>query len=422
MRIMTPIRRTFLSLLCYAFFLTAAGQENFLDGYVVLRSKDTIRGQIDFRDWNANPYQITFQEARTAKKTSFKADELTAFFVSGETYRSYTVTIYPYSLDVEMLSNDFKDTPYDSVAFLRLLLPGKLSLYSYADRQEGHYFFVQRPDERPEQLRIRSSVVDNNGLKALDRVNVYIDQLRSLVYDCPGLSGKTSGLPYTESAIRKLLFSYDHCGKDTVESVAHGGESAVRFEPLVGFIHTSFHVTGDVDAAKMSWPADNSISIGIGAHISLPRSRQQFSFLIDALYNRLYSKSSAYMPNGFTTEMGYIDLQLLQNDVLFRYQYPAGKVRPFAEAGIANIFVIKDKSYMGDQETGETTITRSSLFSLFTGSNGVPSYIFGLTGGAGVQIGRFSIEARIRYASGLSEAEDVSAPITSVSVLAGWSF
>jgi hypothetical protein len=116
-------------LLSIAFLsLAVTAQENFEDGYIVLAGKDTVRGRIDFRDWVANPGRIAFEDGRQGQKTDYSPGEIAAFFVNGETYRSYSVKIYPYSRNVAAISEQgLVARPYDSTCFLRLVTGGKLN-------------------------------------------------------------------------------------------------------------------------------------------------------------------------------------------------------------------------------------------------------------------------------------------------------
>ena len=112
-----------LTSFCLALTHIAFSQQNYQDGYIIQHSSDTLRGQIDFRDWTINPKTISFQDGR-GEKTEFSAPQIFAFFVSGETYRSYTVRIHPYSLDLDVLAAGLQSAPYDTTVFLRLLTAG----------------------------------------------------------------------------------------------------------------------------------------------------------------------------------------------------------------------------------------------------------------------------------------------------------
>ncbi len=42
--------------------LMLSGQQNFLPGYIVSNNEDTIKGWIDYKDWEKNPDAIKFKQ------------------------------------------------------------------------------------------------------------------------------------------------------------------------------------------------------------------------------------------------------------------------------------------------------------------------------------------------------------------------
>ncbi|HEX3933053.1 MAG TPA: hypothetical protein VHW43_00150, partial [Puia sp.] len=112
----TPYR-VFLSLsivfLCLSF--SVHGQKNFMDGYIVDKNRDSLRGQIDYRDWGTNPDHILFRQTAMDKGKELGTAELLAFGVSGDRYETHTVHIFPYMPNPEqMMINDTAGAAYDT--------------------------------------------------------------------------------------------------------------------------------------------------------------------------------------------------------------------------------------------------------------------------------------------------------------------
>ncbi|HEX8460234.1 MAG TPA: hypothetical protein VF623_02345, partial [Segetibacter sp.] len=127
------------SLLCILAFLTPVflfSQRNFQPGYVVTFSSDTVRGFIDYKEWNNTPTEIIFKPGKTDEGLmKFDLQNMRCFEVLGkEAYQRFIVKI---SLDPVALDDiDAKDTSsrVDTV-FLKVLVEGNvLSLFSYTDR------------------------------------------------------------------------------------------------------------------------------------------------------------------------------------------------------------------------------------------------------------------------------------------------
>ena len=400
--------------------LSAHAQKNFQDGYVIRKNGDTLKGQIDYKEWTTNPRSISFQEAGTGKITVWSPEDLRAFFVGGEKYSSTLVQVYPYSRDVAVFTSSFFDpAPYQKTVFLRSITEGKISLYGYIDSISGaNYFFISLPDGgAPRQLRLISDTVDVNGHNMFQLRETYKDQLSVDLADCKAVSRSVRRTPYEEGALRKLIFSYNHCGVDTVEKREAGGKGImVRITPMAGYSISKARFTGNTAITPQAgFPAYGSLTGGLGVLFILPKNRQQFAILTDVLYQHFYSKSGLYRTGTYLTNDGVLDYNQVKLDLQFRYRYPAGRVRPFVQAGISNNIVTGNKNYMDTyDQLGNTTQQSPFLGGDFR------TYALGLLAGIGVEAGRFSLECRFESGSGFSDATSVGSSITSGSLLLGF--
>jgi hypothetical protein len=386
---------------------------------------DTVRGQVDFRDWAVNPREISFLDGLSGKKLAYGPGDLSSFQVEGETYSSFTVKIYPYSMDAAVLSGvHFDASPYDSTVFLRLLIGGKLSLYFYEDRNDLTCYFLQRQGEIPQQLRISTRLVQEEDATAkMEVINIYRDQLTDWLGDCPGEAGRTARVAYAEKDLRRLVFAYNNCGKDIAEQKETAKDRHGKFSltPMLGYFSSSVRINGGLDLARMSWPSYSGITGGLGLLMVIPRGRDQFSFFTDLLFQHFHSASGAYVINTIQNERWVLDYSELQFNVLFRYRYPARNLRPFAEVGVSNGFIFNNKSTELLHINSSNQDIPEPIFG-GTGTSNMASYLPGLIGGIGIMVSRFSLEARIEKTASLTPVESLNAPVTSFSVLAGFNF
>ncbi len=419
---MQPLNKSYLwAFCCLLLSLTATAQENYQDGYVVFSGKDTVKGRIDFREWTINPNQIAFEDARSGKKTQYSPNDLSAFAVSGDVYRTYLVKIFPYARDASQVTDEYATAaPHDSTVFLRLVTGGKLNLYSYFDASNINYFFVQRPGTVPEQLQIRTSATtDNNGQPSMATQDLYKGQLAGMLTDCPAVVRKAAHVGYSENALHRLIFAYNNCGKDTVEGAPADAEhgKAVRLVPMIGGFHTSLHVTGDFYSG-INWPGYSSVTGGVGVLGILPRSRQQFSLFADVLYSHFNSLGSTVDKGYGLYQFAQLTYDQAQLDLMFRYRYPTmSHIRPFVNIGFSNSLIFNNKSFQEYYEAGEPT-TKQPIY----GSSGsLKSSLTAFLGGVGVEVRRFSIEARIYKTDGLSNITGNNFTPTSYVLLVGFS-
>ena len=410
-------RRVFwMSSLLLILTLPVIGQKNFLDGYIVKNNKDSLRGQIDFKDWEISPAEIVFQSG--GKTSTLSVNELLAFGVSGDRYETHTVHIDPYSTTPARLTTQGEvGSPYDTTAFLQVLVTGKVTLWEFRTKLQANYFFVDGKDGKPYQLRLITTIFEQeNGQNSFRQEELYKNQLTYLLKDCPVVSRRIARTPYDAVALRKLIFAYDYCGKDTVEKNLSSGKEGVRLFAFAGYANSSAKFSGGTDATTQeNWPASSSPVAGVGIYLPLPRNRQQFSFLLDLSWQHFHSESSVEHLSTTASNVGYIDYKSINLDILFRYSYPAKKVRPFLEGGLANGFLAGVKDYETyHDDFGNNTYSYPLLYT--SARTYVPAWV----AGAGVSAGRWNIEGRVQGSQGIVLSRNTATHIFTWYVLAAF--
>jgi hypothetical protein len=117
---------SFLPLITFA-------QSNYKPGYVVTLKGDTLRGFIDYREWNTNPTSINFKAAiADIKSRTFTPEDVSFFDINGmETYRRYAGPISMDATDKDHLSASLDTSFRQETVFFRVLQKGNnLALYS----------------------------------------------------------------------------------------------------------------------------------------------------------------------------------------------------------------------------------------------------------------------------------------------------
>jgi len=86
------MKKFYVSLLIVLSFLlvpsvNVSAQKNFIDGYIITLKKDTLKGKIDYREWNLNPSLIHFTDA-AGKIDIFRPDDIAGFLFPRRTTTS----------------------------------------------------------------------------------------------------------------------------------------------------------------------------------------------------------------------------------------------------------------------------------------------------------------------------------------------
>ena len=408
---MKPNSVLYPTLLCIFFSLFATAQKNFQDGFLILPNNDTLRGQIDYREWNISPRKISFLDKHTGRTTDYTPAELQAFVVNGETYASFKVRIYPYTYDPILAgSENFSDQPYEKEVFMYYLTGKRLELYKYVDTTEISYYFTRRRGENAGQLRIVTRKVETENKEGFTFDEVYKDQLTVLMADCNAVSGQITRVPYKEAPLRKLFFSYNNCGKDTVDHQTVRTGRSVFFLPIIGFLNSKVGFSASSRPWQgMMFPSYNTLTGGVGALFILPRRRQQQSILADLLYNHFQAHSNTTRANDYLTDDATLNYNAWNLNLQFRYRFPTGNIRPFLQVGFSNTLITGNKSIRHEHDDiGDTNDYRPFL------DDGFRKYWVGWVAGAGIMAGRFCIEGRASGGPGISSFSSTSSPVTNL--------
>ncbi len=55
------MKKILFLLFCILVYSNVFSQKNYLPGYIINNEKDTIKGYINYRNWNINPKKISFR-------------------------------------------------------------------------------------------------------------------------------------------------------------------------------------------------------------------------------------------------------------------------------------------------------------------------------------------------------------------------
>jgi len=163
-------------------------QSNYKPGYVVNLKGDTLKGFIDYREWNSDPDAIAFKTALADKTPKeYRPSDISYFNIAGlDAYWQYSCLISMDITEKDHLGYS-RDTTYQTVTvFFRVLQKGNnLALYSYTDGLKTRFFIGQAPGYSPGELVYRLyynySGDNTSGQKGVTvNENTYMKQLFAL--------------------------------------------------------------------------------------------------------------------------------------------------------------------------------------------------------------------------------------------------
>jgi len=180
---MKHLNKVLLAFILFPLFSLA--QNNYQPGVAVNLKGDTLRGFINYNDWENNPKSISFKYETTGNPVKFTANDIKYFSVAIGHLAEYVRYIGPVSTDVTDINKIQigRDTSFaQDTVFLKVLQKGKnMLVFSYADNLKTRYFISGNFTEQPVELAYRiyyNSIEKSSG----DRTS-YDNTFKSQLYD-----------------------------------------------------------------------------------------------------------------------------------------------------------------------------------------------------------------------------------------------
>lgn len=331
------------------FPLFSNAQSNYKPGYVVTLKGDTLKGFIDYREWDANPGSIDFK--RSPEETGvnkFTPENASYFSITNlESYRRYEG---PISTDPVADVNLNRDTSFRmGTVFLKVIEKGdKLALYSYKDDIKQRFFIGEQPDYSPHELIFRvyganTEYTYRKQLSAQAQINGELDQ------DMIVTIGRAE---YDQDDILDIVSRINHISKADYAKSHYSGSAIDFFAGLgVNMQNTStsastvYYSSGGTGSTSIK-PA---IFFGMNLFANPATKALQFRLELSASqgsFKSLYTlKTYPYKP----TEASFNTTNFaVSPEVIYNF-YNSDNLKVFAGAGISILFSSYSNSYFGTQ-------------------------------------------------------------------------
>jgi len=244
-------------------------QSNFKPGYVVTLKGDTIKGFIDYQEWNICPDTIKFKKSIEGERLFYGVNDINFFNIDGvDEYKRSTVSISNAEIDPNKIDY-LKDTTFrTATVFLRVMQQGsKVALYSYTDEIKVRYYVGEGPDFTPKELIFQTylnrnydnSVDFGNNVSRTITENTFRKQLNEIAQRLNQLTDKLMvyihNLEYNEDDMMKIVSKLNQIDKTKLEkehtrpsyqflvgvglNITNNEPSSIREVTASGLAHTS---------------------------------------------------------------------------------------------------------------------------------------------------------------------------------------
>jgi len=338
----------------FAFFLSVSlssfAQSNYKPGYVVDLKNDTLKGFIDYQEWEINPKEFTFKSnLNQSEPQTFSIDNANAFGITGaEYFQKFTFSKTTASTNLNKISVKLDTTRIQDTAFLKIIIKGKnVSLYSFTDKIKTRFYVLNSKDIQPVELGYYLYYLkeDNNTYQT---AYTFRSQLQDLadIYNPNNtkLAGKIKYANYKDNDLKEIV------------TLINGGLSSQNFETgnVTGFrvfaggaarfnrLETGGGETFFPDGTKTN---STSLVLSGGLNVYLNKYTQKFIFRAEVnLGSNHYNIPPTVINGGGTT--GTIDFKQytvsLIPQIIYNI-YSTKKFKFFIDGGIALNFYSYNK-------------------------------------------------------------------------------
>ncbi len=175
-------------------------QNDYYKGYIISTNNDTIKGWVK-KELNHLSFDVLFKQSMADAATSYTPRMLKGFYsdVDG-VYRADKVSVYELGSEEEV--------------FLKCLIRGEQSLYTWIDNNGEEYFYLSNEDvEMQELIYYKDKVKDEkNGKEYIKTVKRYIGVLNLAFQECPKIQKRIAKMSYvSKSALMDIFEKYHEC-------------------------------------------------------------------------------------------------------------------------------------------------------------------------------------------------------------------
>lgn len=342
-------RTPLLAFLTLFLFINSFAQTNFSDAVFYKNDGDSLKGQIDYRNWKLNPEKIVlYQNGNPVQE--FKPIDLKGFYVvpGKEYYLSEEVEIDQRAGDpVTVISANALDkiSIRQRVFLLQLVHTPSYSLYLYEVKKRDHFYYRQGT-ETPVEL-IHHYLYDPSS-QLVSENNFYRQQFAALFNNCAGKEAISERSRYKRKDLQTAFLKYLACSVPAEKAeVKKSDPLSVNFGILVGVSRNSFSFKGENTLLQDDgYTSSTSILAGAMVDVGLSRNFQRWRIVNELMYKSYKTGSIYSRPYGsiYTAEYDVkLHFSYIQLNTLLRYVIaPLAPVNGFITAGAGNAFMIAE--------------------------------------------------------------------------------
>lgn len=345
------LKRIGLLILCNFLIQISFSQENYVPGYIIKNSSDTLHGFIDYRDWIVNPREVNFKVNYGDTPSTFRPTDILEFGVQNEVYEGGIINTEVSDIKPDKLSQDPALTIKVDTAFLKALVKGEKSLYSYENAEQKVNFYIKKGSSF-ELLIFKRYTVSKYDKLLINEDKRYLGQLNLYLKDCSSISSRLENTSYIQKNLVSLFRHYYNCTSTAPSFQATRKKIHAQFGILAGasFTNIKFSKMNNSFYAlnKSDYKLSSNMAAGIFLDLMMPGNQGKWSIYNELLYSSYaFDGSFKYIqsPQYTTTTSTELGFNYLKINNLLRYKYPVRQMYLFLNAGLSNGMAISETNH-----------------------------------------------------------------------------
>jgi len=261
--------------------LNAVSQIYFEEGYYINEQDERIECLIKNIDWRNNPTSFTYKLETNSSKQEAKISSVKEFgIIDHSKFIRSSVSIDRSSSIVSQLSDDKNPEFKEEVLFLKTLIEGEASLYSYLDGNIEKYFY-KIGDNKVEQLVFKLYKVTPNKIGRNERFRQQL--FANLI--CSKISKKDfQSINYEKRSLVKVFRKYNECSRsEYTDYIAKRKTNKFNISLRPRMNYSSLRAQ-NLTSGKTDFGGKLNYGLGIEVEFLLPFNKDKWAITVEPTY------------------------------------------------------------------------------------------------------------------------------------------
>jgi len=267
-------------------------QINYEEGYFINNADKKISCSIKNSDWKNNPTEFYYKLSENSEIVKASIENIKEFGIINEVkYKRFVVDIDRSSDLTKSVSIHKQPIFSKEKLFLKVLVEGNATLYSFEGKNLKRYFFSLE-NKDIEQLVYKKYIIAKNTLSK----NNYFRQQLSNNLKCQNISeNRFEFIKYHQKELINLFNEYNNCGNSNYVKYTErkGGNLNITIRPGINKSSLSFENNNRIwHGFNVNFEDNINLRLGVELEYILPFYKNKWAIIFEPSYN--YFKSDLY--------------------------------------------------------------------------------------------------------------------------------